>query len=117
MAMSVELHNTRDPAVGREAQALVEHTLSDRAADWRVSIVGCAYDLDRALAQAVAVGAFRGGCGSARRRRAETFRRRMVRVENREDAVLGESKTAYPKKPSAGSKAIYLRMRTYPKRG
>ena len=40
MAVSVELHNTGDPAVGREVQALVEHALSDRAGDWRVSIVG-----------------------------------------------------------------------------
>src|ERR1035441_8918133 len=38
MAVSVELHNTGDPAVGREVQALVEHALSDRAGDWRVSI-------------------------------------------------------------------------------
>src|ERR1019366_10170561 len=36
MAVSVELHNTGDPAVGREVQALVEHALSDRAGDWRV---------------------------------------------------------------------------------
>src|ERR1035437_4004904 len=40
MAVSVELHNTGDPAVGREVQALVEHALSDRAGDWRVSIMG-----------------------------------------------------------------------------
>jgi len=40
MAVSVELHNTGDPAVGREVQALVEHALGDRAGDWRVSIVG-----------------------------------------------------------------------------
>jgi hypothetical protein len=40
VAVSVELHNTGDPAVGREVQALVEHALSDRAGDWRVSIVG-----------------------------------------------------------------------------
>jgi len=40
MAVSVELHNTGDPAVGREVQALVEHTLSDRTGDWRVSIMG-----------------------------------------------------------------------------
>jgi len=45
MAVSVELHNIGDPAVGREAQALVEHALSDRAGNWRVSIVGShAYD-------------------------------------------------------------------------
>ena len=40
MAVSVELHNTGDPTVGREVQALVEHALSDRAGEWRVSIVG-----------------------------------------------------------------------------
>jgi hypothetical protein len=40
VAVSVELHNTGDPAVGREVQALVEHALCDRAGDWRVSIVG-----------------------------------------------------------------------------
>ena len=40
MAVLVELHNTGDPAVGREVQALVEHVLSDRAGDWRVSIMG-----------------------------------------------------------------------------
>jgi len=40
MAVSIELHNTGDPAVGREVEALVEHALSDRAGDWRVSIVG-----------------------------------------------------------------------------
>jgi hypothetical protein len=40
MAVSVELHNTGDPAVGREVQALVEHALSDRVGDWRVSIMG-----------------------------------------------------------------------------
>jgi hypothetical protein len=40
VVVSVELHNTGDPAVGREVRALVEHALSDRAGDWRVSIVG-----------------------------------------------------------------------------
>jgi hypothetical protein len=40
VAVSVELHNTGDPAVGREVQAFVEHALSDRTGDWRVSIVG-----------------------------------------------------------------------------
>jgi hypothetical protein len=36
----VELHNTGDAAIGPEVQALVEHALSDRLGDWRVSIVG-----------------------------------------------------------------------------
>jgi hypothetical protein len=40
MAVLVELHNTGDPAVGPEVQALVEHALSDRPGEWRVSIVG-----------------------------------------------------------------------------
>jgi len=38
--VSVELHNTGDPAGGREVQAIVEHALSDIAGDWRVSIAG-----------------------------------------------------------------------------
>jgi hypothetical protein len=38
--VSVELHNIGDPAAGSEVQALVEHALSDRPGDWRVSIVG-----------------------------------------------------------------------------
>ena len=40
MALSVELHNIGDPAAGSEVQALVEHALSDRPGDWRVSIIG-----------------------------------------------------------------------------
>ncbi len=40
VAVSVEPSNTGDPAVGREVKALVEHALSDRAGDWRVSIIG-----------------------------------------------------------------------------
>ena len=40
MAVSIELHNTGDPSIGPEIQALVEHHLSDRPGDWRVSIVG-----------------------------------------------------------------------------
>jgi hypothetical protein len=40
MALSIELHNTGDPSIGAEVRALVEHALSDRAGDWRVSIVG-----------------------------------------------------------------------------
>ena len=38
--MSVELHNIGDPAAGSEVQALVEHALSDRPGEWRVSIIG-----------------------------------------------------------------------------
>ena len=40
MALSVELHNVGDSAAGSEVQALVEHALSDRPGDWRVSIIG-----------------------------------------------------------------------------
>jgi hypothetical protein len=40
MALSVELHNIGDPAAGSEVQALIEHALSDRPGDWRVSIIG-----------------------------------------------------------------------------
>jgi hypothetical protein len=40
MAVSLELHNTGDAEVGAEIRALVEHALSDRPGDWRVSIVG-----------------------------------------------------------------------------
>jgi len=40
MAVSLELHNTGDPGVGAEVRVLVEHALSDRPGDWRVSIVG-----------------------------------------------------------------------------
>jgi hypothetical protein len=40
MAVSLELHNTGDPDVGAEVRVLVEHALSDRAGDWRVSIAG-----------------------------------------------------------------------------
>jgi len=40
MAVALELHNTGDSGVGAEVRALVEHGLSDRPGDWRVSIVG-----------------------------------------------------------------------------
>jgi hypothetical protein len=40
MAVSLELHNTGDPSIEPEVRALVEHRLSDRPGDWRVSIVG-----------------------------------------------------------------------------
>ncbi|HEY4842786.1 MAG TPA: hypothetical protein VIH78_12520 [Terriglobales bacterium] len=40
MAVSLELHNTGDPGAGAEVRALVEHALSGRPGDWRVSIVG-----------------------------------------------------------------------------
>jgi hypothetical protein len=40
MAVSLQLHNTGNPSIGAEIQALVEHHLSDRPGDWRVSVVG-----------------------------------------------------------------------------
>jgi len=40
MTVSIELHNTGDPSIGTEIQALVEHHLADRPGDRRVSIVG-----------------------------------------------------------------------------
>jgi hypothetical protein len=40
MAVSIELHNTGDSRIGAEIQAPVEHHLSDRPGDWRVSIGG-----------------------------------------------------------------------------
>jgi hypothetical protein len=40
MAVSIELHNTGDPSIRAEIEALVEHHLSNRPGDWRVSIVG-----------------------------------------------------------------------------
>jgi hypothetical protein len=40
MSVSRELHNTGDPGAGAEVRALVEHALSDRPGDSRVSIVG-----------------------------------------------------------------------------
>jgi hypothetical protein len=40
MSVSIELHNTGNPSVEPKVRALVEHALSDRPGDWRVSIVG-----------------------------------------------------------------------------
>jgi hypothetical protein len=40
MAFSLERSNIGDPSIGAEIQALVQHHLSDRKRDWRVSIVG-----------------------------------------------------------------------------
>jgi hypothetical protein len=40
MAVSVEMHNTGDPALQRDVVAIVEHVLADRPGDWRVVIVG-----------------------------------------------------------------------------
>jgi hypothetical protein len=40
MSVLVELHNTGDAAIRTEVQAVVEHVLSGRPGEWRVSIVG-----------------------------------------------------------------------------
>jgi hypothetical protein len=40
MAVTVELQNTGDPAVRSELIAEIEHALSDRSGEWKVSIVG-----------------------------------------------------------------------------
>ena len=40
MAVTVEMQNTGDPGLQREVVATIEHVLSDRAGDWRVSIIG-----------------------------------------------------------------------------
>ena len=40
MSVLVEFHNTGDAAIRSEVQAIVEHVLSDRPGEWRVSIVG-----------------------------------------------------------------------------
>ncbi len=40
MAVSVEMHNTGDPALQRDVVAIMEHMLADRPGDWRVSIIG-----------------------------------------------------------------------------
>ena len=40
MTVTVEMHNTGDPGIQAEVVAAVEHVLSDRPGDWRVSILG-----------------------------------------------------------------------------
>jgi hypothetical protein len=40
MAVVVEMQNTGDLAQQRDVVAIVEHALSDRPGDWRVSIMG-----------------------------------------------------------------------------
>jgi hypothetical protein len=40
MAVLVEMHHTGDPELQRDVVAMVEHVLSDRSGDWRVSITG-----------------------------------------------------------------------------
>ena len=40
MGVTVEMHNTGDPELQRDVVAIIEHVLSDRPGDWRVSIIG-----------------------------------------------------------------------------
>jgi hypothetical protein len=40
MAVSVEMHHMGDPELQRDVVAMVEHVLSDRHGDWRVTIIG-----------------------------------------------------------------------------
>lgn len=40
MPVTVEMHNTGNPELQRDVVAFVEHVLSGRSGDWRISIVG-----------------------------------------------------------------------------
>jgi hypothetical protein len=40
MAVTIELQNTGDSVARAEVVAVIEHVLSDRHGDWRVSILG-----------------------------------------------------------------------------
>jgi hypothetical protein len=40
MPVMVEMHNTGDPAIHSEIAAAIEHVLSDRVGDWKVSLMG-----------------------------------------------------------------------------
>jgi hypothetical protein len=40
MAVTVEVHNTGSAELQRDAVAMIEHVLSERPGDWRVSIIG-----------------------------------------------------------------------------
>ena len=40
MGVTVEIHNTGDPKLQQDVVAMVEHVLSGRRGDWRVSIMG-----------------------------------------------------------------------------
>jgi hypothetical protein len=44
MAVVVEMHNTGNPEARSEVVAMIEHALSDRSGDWRVSIIGSQAD-------------------------------------------------------------------------
>ena len=40
MAVTVEMHHTGDAERQRDVVAMVEHVLSDRPGDWKLSIIG-----------------------------------------------------------------------------
>jgi hypothetical protein len=40
MGVTLEMHNTGDPELQRDVVAVIEHVLSDRPGDWRISIIG-----------------------------------------------------------------------------
>jgi hypothetical protein len=44
MAVRIEMQNMGDPRARGEIVAIIEHVLSDRAGEWRVSIVGSRAD-------------------------------------------------------------------------
>jgi hypothetical protein len=40
MPVIVEMHNTGNPELQRDIAAMIEHVLSDRPGEWKVSILG-----------------------------------------------------------------------------
>lgn len=40
MSVTVEMHNTGDAQVQGDVKAMIEHVLSARHGDWRISIIG-----------------------------------------------------------------------------
>lgn len=44
MSVTVDIQNTGDPGLRAEVVAMIEHVLSDRPGQWRVSIVGSQAD-------------------------------------------------------------------------
>ena len=40
MSVIVEMHNTVDAQLQGDVKAMIEHVLSDRRGDWRISIIG-----------------------------------------------------------------------------
>ena len=95
MSVLVEFHNTGDAAIRSEVQAIVEHVLSDRPGEWRVSIVGsrgkedfmsCSHGAGRAMSRAEA----------KRRFTLEDHAKATAGVECRKDAdVIDETPMAY----------------------